>query len=162
MKIRYDPRLVKNVINGGHGTMQVNFDYGCYIMMGNRRLNLVQFHYHTPSEHTLSDQRYSMEVHLVHRDDKTGKLCVLGSLIEGGGIVPHPVVAQCLRAGPSPYKKVVDPELLGGLNPAIFIRPYLDRRDRPFIAYKGSLTTPPCSEGLDWFVFADPIYIPSY
>ncbi|KAK9824571.1 hypothetical protein WJX72_011406 [[Myrmecia] bisecta] len=72
-------------VNLGRGLMQVRVPLGNFCLIGTRRLQLLQFHFHSPSEHAFSGQHTSMEAHLVHRDIDTGKLAVLGVLLERGG-----------------------------------------------------------------------------
>lgn len=135
-----------NVINTGHGTMQVNFEEGKYnTTVDGRTLNLVQFHFHTPSEHAIDGQHSAMEVHLVHQDVDTGQLNVFGSLMDGSG-QPNAALQACLEDAPYENDIVapitVDPNTL---------LPPLSKRT--YFNYIGSVTTPPCSEDVNWYVF---------
>lgn len=70
------------IINNGH-TIQVNYPLGSYIKVGGHRYELLQFHFHTPSEHQIDGFNYPMEVHLVHKDGE-GHLAVIGVIFKEG------------------------------------------------------------------------------
>lgn len=135
------------VLNNGH-TIQVNYPLGSYIKVGERRYELLQFHFHTPSEHKKEGFNYPMEVHLVHKDGD-GHLAVMGILFQEGeenealntllSYLPKQVGKQEVHKNES-------------LNPAGFMP-----GNTEFYKYSGSLTTPPCSEGVYWMVFKRPI-----
>ncbi len=135
------------VLNNGH-TVQVNYPLGSYIKVGGHRYELLQFHFHTPSEHKKEGFNYPMEMHLVHKDGD-GHLAVMAILFQEGeenetldtllSHLPRDVGKQHV------YKNA-------SLNPASFIPGNTD-----FYKYSGSLTTPPCSEGVYWMVFKTPI-----
>ena len=128
------------VTDNGH-TLQVDLEPGSYAVVDGARYDLVQFHVHTPSEHTIAGEPFAMEVHLVHKS-KAGKLAVVGVLFADGAPSPAlaPVWKQAPKAeGSAALKKPFDP---GVLLP----------RDTGAYRYAGSLTTPPCSEGVKWIV----------
>lgn len=135
------------VINNGH-TVQINYPLGSYIKVGGHRYELLQFHFHTPSEHKKEGFNYPMEVHLVHKDGD-GNLAVIGILFQEGeenetldtllSHLPREIGKQRIHKNVS-------------LNPVGFIPGNTD-----FYKYSGSLTTPPCSEGVYWMVFKQPI-----
>ncbi|MCF6253345.1 MAG: carbonic anhydrase family protein, partial [Thiomicrorhabdus sp.] len=135
------------VINKGH-TIQVNYPLGSYIKLGTARYELLQFHFHTPSEHQKDGFNYPMEVHMVHRDGD-GNYAVLGVIFQEGE--PNPALNVLLKNLP---KKVGKQEIhrRASLNPARFLP-----GNTEFYKYSGSLTTPPCSEGVLWMVFKQPI-----
>jgi carbonic anhydrase len=147
--IQFDYRAnAFRVVDNGH-TVQVNLAAGSSIEVQGRRYELVQFHFHRPSEETIDGKRYEMSLHLVHRDP-TGRLAVVGLLIEGGQ--PQPVVAQVWanlpleRGDEIPARSPLD---LNALLPA----------DRGYFATMGSLTTPPCTEGVLWMVMKQPVQL---
>ncbi len=128
------------VVNNGH-TIQVDFKKGGALVFGGRSYELLQFHFHSPSEHTIKGRPFDMEAHLVHRD-ATGRLAVIGVLMTKGP--EHPLIADLwkvipLNPGASEATVSVD---------ATDLLP----SDNHFYAYQGSLTTPPCSEGVTWIV----------
>lgn len=155
-KFNYTPETKATVINTGHGTMQVNFPAGQTCSLGDREFELLQFHFHAPSEHSMDGVRGAMEVHLVHKDKATGGLAVLGSVMTVKSF-SNPVVAKALSDAP------VDPgeplPLSGPIDLMKLLPEKTEKGNRPFMHYIGSLTTPPCSESVDWFVFRDPVSV---
>ena len=135
------------ILNNGH-TIQVNYPLGSYIRLGGKRYELLQFHFHTPSEHQKDGFNYPMEVHLVHKDGD-GNLAVMGVIFQEGE--PNPQIQTLLNNLP---KEIGKEELRRGasVNPVMFIP-----GNTEFYKYSGSLTTPPCSEGVYWMVFKQPI-----
>lgn len=130
------------VVNNGH-TIQVNVAKGNTIEVGKRTFRLVQFHFHTPSENTVDGLHYPMETHLVHADGK-GRLAVVALMVRVGkrGLidqVPRPTEVNDLKPA-------------GEINPANLLP-----GNKNHYAFKGSLTTPPCSEGVNWFVMKQPV-----
>lgn len=157
------------VSNTGHGTMQVNFGPGNTAVLDGRDLELLQFHFHTPSEHAVNGVRFPMEVHFVHRDKSTGGLAVLGVMMEGGG-KENKTFGLALRYAPeAPGARAdcpipLDSSLLlpSAAQPANSIVAGLNSiLDTPayFVHYPGSLTTPPCSEKVQWYVMLDTIKV---
>jgi carbonic anhydrase len=136
------------VINNGH-TIQVNYPIGnSYIKVGGHRFELLQFHFHTPSEHQKEGFNYPMEMHLVHKDGD-GNLAVIGILYKEGAFNPE-------------LQKLIDnlPKDVGQVHRHKEVRLDLRKffpKDTRFYKYSGSLTTPPCSEGVYWMVFKQPI-----
>jgi carbonic anhydrase len=135
-----------NILNNGH-TVQVNYDKGSYIEFDGRRFELVQFHFHTPSEHSIEGQAADAELHLVHRAGD-GSLAVVGVLIRRGSenaalalVWPH------LPATEGPEQTIDSSVNADALLP----------QSRTTFRYSGSLTTPPCSEGVSWLVMTEPI-----
>lgn len=135
-----------NVVDNGH-TVQVNLGAGNAIEVNQRRYELVQFHFHRPSEERVNGRQYDMVVHLVHKD-LDGRLAVVAVLIERGGA--HPVVQQVWNSLPlEKNDTMVGP---APLNPALLLP-----QDKRYYTYMGSLTTPPCSEGVLWMVMKQPV-----
>lgn len=135
------------MINNGH-TVQVNIPLGSYIEIDGRRFELLQYHFHTPSEHQRDGFNYPMEMHLVHKD-ADGNLAVIGVLFQEGE--ENPDLAQILSVLPQTEGKVDIHEWIK-IHPAAFFP-----ADKKFYKYSGSLTTPPCSEGVYWMVFKNPV-----
>jgi carbonic anhydrase len=138
-----------DVLNNGH-TIQVNYAEGNTIEIGGTSFALVQYHFHAPSEHTVAGRHFPMEMHLVHKSAQ-GELAVVGVLIEEG--VHNTAFEPVWKHLPDePGKRnhvervAVD---VGELLPA----------DRRTYRYPGSLTTPPCSEGVRWLVFVEPLAV---
>lgn len=151
------------VINTGHGTPMAKIPEGKFkTYVEGRELELIQFHFHSPSEHALDGRHWSMEAHLVHKDVKTGGLCVFGVMLqrdwEIAPLMPIQALQWALAHSPAdpatapatPSKPLIVSTLLPAPNA---------QGRRPYLRYNGSLTTPPCSEQVDWFVFTDPILV---
>lgn len=134
------------IVNNGH-TIQVNCEPGSQSRIDGVVYDLLQFHFHHPSEHLLAGKRFDMECHFVHKS-AAGGLAVLGVFIQPGAenAALKPVFdAMPAQAGP---EQAV----------AMSIRPEaLLPADRHYFRYAGSLTTPPCSEGIVWSVYRQPI-----
>jgi len=144
------------IVNTGKG-IQVNYEPGNYVTLGDRKMQLLQFHFHTPSEHTREGKHSQMEVHLVHRDVVSQNLCVLGALLttkkQGAGASDGcSGLDMALKEAPETPNKLMEKEM------PVDLLSFLPS-DKGYYSYKGSLTTPPCSEGVDWFVFAEPVKI---
>lgn len=159
------------VINNGH-TLQANYDmvngeetvsiggkpyrvhtkpvYNSTLMLGDVPYKLLQFHFHTPSEHARKGERYAMEVHLVHRNAR-GNLAVVGVLLKRG------------RQNPT-LQKILD-NVSGSINavnaaPGIRVNAAdLLPKNHQVFHYSGSLTTPPCSENVNWLVMKTPMQV---
>lgn len=133
------------VTDNGH-TVQVNVDAGNGITVSGRRYELLQFHFHRPSEERINGRQFEMVAHLVHKDPE-GRLAVVAVLLDAGPA--NPVVQQVWNN--LPLEKHLEqaaqqPLDLNGLLPEA----------RQYYTYMGSLTTPPCSEGVLWLVMKQP------
>jgi carbonic anhydrase len=136
--------------NNGH-TVEVQVNPGSYIVADGVRYNLIQVHFHHPSEHTVNGDLSDMEIHLVHRS-ADGKLAVLAVLLSENADFPNATLATLwahMPAQSGQNEKIADMVNPGGLIP----------KDRGYWTYTGSLTAPPCTEGVRWFVFEQPISI---
>jgi carbonic anhydrase len=134
------------ILNNGH-TIQANCAPGSKTLIGGEPFELLQFHFHHPSEHLLSGRAFDLELHFVHKS-AAGQLAVLGVFIRPGA--ENPALAPLWAAMPAEAgdEQAVDATIAPAeLLPA----------DRGFFRYQGSLTTPPCSEGVLWTVFKTPI-----
>lgn len=135
-----------SVTDNGH-TLQVDLPAGGYLLVGERRFDLVQFHFHGPSEHTVGGRSYPLELHLVHKDE-AGKLAVVGVLVEAGSA--NSIVGSVLEALPTTQNRT---EPVGKtLNPERLLPTF-----KSSFQYSGSLTTPPCTESVAWSVLVAPI-----
>lgn len=137
------------LVNNGH-TIQATYDAGSTIEIDGERYELEQFHLHGPSEHTLGGREYALEIHFVHRS-AGGQLAVVGALAEVGprhaGLAP---VFDNLPTEPDLPRAVLEARVAADL-----ILP----RDRTAFVYAGSLTTPPCTEGVRWIVLQHPVTV---
>jgi len=145
VRFDYKPSAFR-VVDNGH-TVQVNVAPGNAIEVMGQRFELQQFHFHRPSEERIAGKRFDMVAHLVHRDAQ-GRLAVVAVLLEQGGAQP---VVQAVWNN-LPLEK--GEELAAST--AIDLRQLLPS-GRGYFTYMGSLTTPPCSEGVLWLVMKQPV-----
>lgn len=130
------------VINNGH-TIQVNIKDGSSIKIDGIVFNLKQFHFHTPSENMIEGKSFPLEAHFVHAS-KDGELAVVALMFEEGkenkilskvwDKMPHTASSKATCGLPS--------NMMNEMLPS----------DKSYFRFNGSLTTPPCSEGVRWFV----------
>lgn len=155
--IEFDYRSTPlEVVNNGH-SIQVNYAKGSTVTIDGEKYALLQFHFHSPSEHKINAQPAPMELHLVHsRIPKNGEtnsanqLAVLGVMLEQG--VANPLIAEVWKNIPAVgTTKKVSTSLINAIN--------LLPKSKSYFSYNGSLTTPPCSEGVKWKVFTQPLTI---
>lgn len=139
------PKLPGRVFDTGHA-IQVEASPGANLTMGGKGYQLLQFHVHQPSEHLLNGRRYPLEIHFVHTAPD-GTLGVVGVFAEAG--VASPALQAVLNAAGA----------AAGADRIAVDLPALLPDDRSYFRYAGSLTTPPCSETVDWAVLAEPISV---
>jgi carbonic anhydrase len=135
-----------DLVDNGH-TIQITNDVPMALDLDGEHYELVQYHFHAPSEHTIEGEHAPLEVHFVHKS-AVGELAVIGLLVVEGAHDPlwDPVIAA-LPAAPGETRHIESLELdMADLQP-------LPKR---YYRYRGSLTTPPCSEGVEWVVIAEP------
>ena len=129
------------VIDNGH-TVQVNVPEAGTLELDGKTYAFAQFHFHAPSEHTVDGDHWPMEWHFVHKAED-GSLAVLGVLVEEGPAwQPFDIIIDSL-----PFEENIEDKVYGQVDIAAFL-PELTAAYR----YDGSLTTPPCSEGVEWSV----------
>ncbi len=136
------------VIDNGH-TVQVNVDPGNMIEVNGKRFELQQFHFHRPSEERIDGRQFDMVAHLVHKD-ADGKLAVVAVLLDRGSV--HPLVQQVWNNLPLEKGEEQAAQTTMDLNQLL-------PAERSYYTYMGSLTTPPCSEGVLWMVMKKPVNI---
>ena len=141
-----------SIINNGH-TLQVNQSEGSYIVLDGSKFQLLQFHFHTPSENSINGKFFDMEMHLVHKSAE-GQLAVLAVMIEKGDFNPH--YEQFRTQLPHTAKHKADK-----LTKAINVFSLLPNNKKVY-RFAGSLTTPPCSEGVLWNVIFEPVQLADY
>lgn len=137
------------IINNGH-SIQVNYEPGSFITVDGETYELVQFHFHVPSEHTVKGQFYDMELHLVHKNN-LGEIAVVGVFMKKGQ--PNKLIQLLWDNIPAELNKE---NVVTGISVnASGLLP----KDRSYYHYFGSLTTPPCTEGVNWSVLKTPIEV---
>jgi carbonic anhydrase len=143
--VAYQSRRFR-IVNNGH-TIQVNVEAGSSCTIAGEQYDLVQYHFHHPSEHLLAGKGFDLECHFVHRA-ASGKLAVLGVFVTPGAenATLKPIF-DAMPAEEGRERYVATP-----VNPADLLP-----RGNGFFRYMGSLTTPPCTEGLTWTVFKNAI-----
>ncbi len=141
--------LPNRIINNGH-TIQLDIEPGSYLNIPSqhKQFALMQFHFHSPSEHTVDGRSYAMEMHFVH-GDKAGALAVVGILVEEGE--ENPVLKKLRHFVPGHAGESSEPP--EGIEETNLIPVSHD-----YFYYSGSLTTPPCSEGVSWMIMKNPIH----
>jgi carbonic anhydrase len=145
-KFAYQPTKL-SMVNNGH-TIQMNTDPGNTITVDGKTYRLAQFHFHAPSEHTVDGRHYPLEIHLVHVDEANRPAVVVGILVRTGK--EDTALDTAFRRLPESEGEKADlqaPMDLPGLPP----------QSGGFWHYAGSLTTPPCTEGIQWFVMESSI-----
>jgi carbonic anhydrase len=135
------------VIDNGH-TIQVNVAGGNAIEVQGQRFDLVQFHFHRPSEERVNGRQFDMVAHLVHKSPE-GRLAVVAVLLDRGG--PAQPLIQTVWNN-LPLEKNAEVSVRGEID-----MNHLLPADRRYFTYMGSLTTPPCSEGVLWLVLQQPV-----
>jgi carbonic anhydrase len=120
---------------------------GNYLTVGNRSYELIQFHFHRPSEERINGKGFEMVVHMVHKDGE-GRIAVLALLLERGK--PQPVIQTVWNNLPLEKFDTAAPDLT--LDPADLLP-----ARREYYTYMGSLTTPPCQENVLWMVMKEPL-----
>ncbi len=142
----YQPTAL-NIVNNGH-TIKVNYDQGSSMEIDGKQYNLLQFHFHALSEHTIDDQYSDMEMHLVHQSDD-GEYAVVGVMMERGGENPAYVPVwdnmPAEEGGPQAIEGVA-------VNAADLLP-----AEQSYYRYNGSFTTPPCTEEVKWFLMNTPV-----
>ncbi|MDH5258987.1 MAG: carbonic anhydrase family protein, partial [Gammaproteobacteria bacterium] len=142
IEFHYQASAIK-VVNNGH-TIQANYDPGSYAVIDGKKFNLLQFHFHSPSENTIDGKPADMVAHMVHKADD-GTLGVVGVLFNKGkeNDFLKPIWSNLpLQAGGKTESK-----------DTIFAANMLPE-NKGYYHFTGSLTTPPCSEGVNWNVMA--------
>lgn len=145
LTFNYHPSLVDEV-NNGH-TIQANLEEVNTFTVDEHIYSLQQFHFHEPSEHHLDGIIFPMEMHLVHTDS-TGRLAVVGVFIKEGK--ENRYLSDLWASLPEHVEEHVHPRNRCDLL-------HLLPEDKPIFHYSGSLTTPPCTEGVEWYVIKEPI-----
>lgn len=142
----YQPTAL-NIVNNGH-TIKVDYDEGSSMEIEGKTYNLLQFHFHALSEHTIGGDYSDMEMHLVHQSGD-GEYAVVGVMMERGAEnAAYTPVWDNLPAEEGEVQTIE-----GVTVNAVDLLP----ADQSYYHYNGSFTTPPCTEGVKWFVLSTPV-----
>ena len=136
------------VIDNGH-TVQASVSPGNFMRLMGRRFQLIQFHFHRPSEELIDGRPAEMEMHMVHKDSD-GKLAVVAVLLERG--IRQPVIQTVWNN--LPLEKNEEVAASTRIDPNQLLP-----ENRKYFVYMGSLTTPPCTEGVLWVVMKQPMQL---
>lgn len=166
--VNYDqPMRNASLVNNGH-TIQVNVDdVSASVYGGGLRSKYIleQFHFHWSSEHTLDDQRYALEIHLVHRNSKYGTIAEASGEKAGIAVLavlfhvdeqPSEVIETILDVTAAVKDKLNDYVRLTG---DVILNSFLPKDRSEYFRYEGSLTTPFCAESVVWTVFPESLPI---
>lgn len=134
------------LVNNGH-TVQANVDAGSTLTLKGKTYELKQFHFHAPSEHKINGKAFAMEMHLVHQASD-GSLAVVGVLFEEG--TENAFLKSFWSRLPAKGAPDVTADARQRVESAL-------PADRSSFSYAGSLTTPPCTEGVSWVVLKTPV-----
>ena len=145
IEFHYESSSVE-MVNDGH-TVKAIPDKDNYVIALDKTYHMKQVHFHDPSEHHLDGVIYPMEIHMVHMDS-AGGLAVIALLVKEGP--PNEVLGAIWSGLPDELDEHSRPD--GKLDMFKLIP---DLKD--IYHYQGSLTTPPCTEGVEWFIIGDPI-----
>ncbi len=152
LRFEYKRGPIKYVINNG-ATIRVNYHdapgTGSFLMMGNRRYQLTQFHFHHPSEESVNGRRYEMVLHLMHKSSD-GEVVGVAVFLKTGRA--NPTIQRVLDHMPAAEGQVAVPGI--EIDPAAMLP-----RDTAYYMYMGSVTAPPCTEGVRWIVLKTPVEI---
>jgi carbonic anhydrase len=152
LRFEYTSAPLKYVINNGH-TIRVDYhdapQSGSFLIVGDQRYQLTQFHFHRPSEEYLHGKPSDMVLHLMHKSAE-GKVAGVAVLLKSGAA--NATVQQLWEHMPATEGQ----QAVSGvdLNPAAMLP-----RATGYYTYTGSQTAPPCSEGVTWFVLKTPVEI---
>lgn len=134
------------LINNGH-TIQIDQAGAGQLVVGGKSYKLLQFHFHAPSEYTINGKAYPLEVHLVHASD-AGELAVVGVMFEEGA--KNAELEKIWAHMPEDKgENIVEGQMVNVKN--------LLPASKSYYRFMGSLTTPPCSEGVNWHMMKNPI-----
>jgi carbonic anhydrase len=153
IRFEYRSGPLKYLINNGH-TIRVNYHDAPgsenFLIVGDKRYQLTQFHFHRPSEEYIHGHQYEMVVHLMHQAGD-GKVAGVAVLLKAGSA--NATIQQLWEHMPRTEGK--EQEIAGvEVNPAGLLP-----HDTAYYTYAGSLTAPPCTEGVTWFVLKTPVDI---
>lgn len=145
LRFDYQPSPLR-IIDNGH-TIMVNFRAESLISVAGKKYVLKQFHFHRPSEEQFNGQAFAMSIHLVHAD-LTGRLAVVAVLLQEGE--ENPLLNDLWKELPQQQEQEIRLDDMQ-IDPSRILP-----SDKGYYSFSGSLTTPPCTENVAWFVLKNP------
>ncbi|RNA61337.1 carbonic anhydrase [Chryseobacterium nematophagum] len=142
----YTPGDIKEIEDNGH-SLQFDFKEGSSINYGGKKYNLIQFHAHEESEHTINGLRYPLELHFVHKA-MDGSVLVIAVMVKEGSENSYFEKLKIFKGLAKNAKEDTD---------IVFNPENMFPKNKGYYTYFGSLTTPPCSDNVTWIVFKNPI-----
>ncbi len=136
-------------MNNGH-TVEIKEMGTNSIEINGTTYSFKQMHFHEHSEHSVDGKHAAMELHLVHEDEQTGSLAVLGVFLEPGK--EHALFGQVLDHLPARKDHLAQTGIRYKLSDWL-------PASKAYYTYIGSLTTPPCSQGIQWLIFKEPVQV---
>jgi methyl-accepting chemotaxis protein len=136
------------VLNNGHA-IQVNYTSDSFMRVGSNVYKVLQLHFHSPSENTFRGNPYAMEMHIVHKNAQ-GQLGVVGVFMKEGQ--SNPIIRKIWDSMPT--RANMENAAEGSINAADLLP-----SNGSYYHWSGSLTTPPCSEGVMWYMMQNPIEV---
>jgi len=142
--IKYHYNNTKNPVikNNGH-TIQIDYGPGSYAIIQEKKYNLLQFHFHSPSEHQIHGKQADLVAHLVHKADD-GEIAVIALMFDEGD--RNEFLAAIWGAMPKNYGNVILNYTMNVIN--------MLPGGKAYFHYMGSLTTPPCTEQVNWNILS--------
>jgi len=144
LSLTYKELTELTILNNGH-TVQINYPEGVF-KLNDLDYKLAQFHFHCPSEHTVNGQSFAMEAHLVHKT-ADGKIAVIGLMVKEG---KENQVFKAIWGDLPAEVDTISKQIKINVNQLLPAK-------LNYYHYEGSLTTPPCTEGVQWFVLKMPV-----
>lgn len=152
LRFEYRRESARYVINNRY-TLRVNYHdapgTGSFLMIGMKRYQVVQFHFHHPGEEAVDGRRYPMVLHVMHRS-VDGETVGVAVFLRAGRA--NPTVQQILAHGPAAEGQLAVPGLM--VDPTSMLP-----HDRSYYTYMGSVSAPPCTEGVRWIVLKTPVEV---
>lgn len=149
LQVEYKPMATATIVNNGH-TLQVTNQFGS-IKFQDQTYKVLQFHFHTPSEHQIDGRSSDMEMHIVHQkvgSTGTNDLLVIGVMFDANSTTSNPFLQQLQ---PSSFPSITKESSSAAA--ALDVNNVINWRSS-FYSYQGSLTTPKCDETVTWVLFA--------
>ncbi len=148
LEFNYSP--IPLIIENNGLSVQITAEKAGSLKIGDNAYQILQFHSHTPSEEAINGKRTDMVIHLVHQNIQ-GQLAVVALLLNVGD-TPNPLIETLVQAMPKTPGEPQQHDIQIDINQLL-------PKDKNYYSFEGSLTTPPCSEGVKWVVLKQPISI---